>query len=360
MASLLFEGIVDRSRVVLKDEMSLKESGLERHKVIVRLAALLHDIGHAPFSHASENLFPNNEDIKVPYKHEDYSATIIKQHFRDVIENHPQNNNYGITADQVAGLIEGNPEIGSALFWRDIISGQMDADRMDYLVRDSYHAGVDYGRFDWRRLVNTVVAIPSGGEESNRSIGVSEGGWHTAEGLIVARYFMFTQVYFHKTRVAYDRHLLHALEEMLLPEGKFPPPTEKDIAEYLKWDDALVLGMLADGKGGEHGRRLLERDHYRCVIETPETPKENDLEKLSKWREVLGGILASQEFADKSWYGIEYDIPILSEAEYPKVELLSKFSSFVAKMEPIKQVKLYVRKENREEAQRLLNKMEGY
>ncbi len=108
-----------------------------------------------------------------------------------------------------------------ALFWRDIIAGQLDADRMDYLLRDSLHCGVSYGRYDWERLVHTVVAVPESSNEGSARIGVMEGGWHAAEGLIVARYFMFTQVYFHKTRVIYDHHLQGALAD-LLPGGLFP------------------------------------------------------------------------------------------------------------------------------------------
>ena len=123
---------------------------------------------------------------------------------------------------------------------------------MDYLLRDSHHAGVDYGRFDWRRLVQTIEAVP-GVRGGSPALGVSEGGLHAAEGLILARYFMFTQVYFHKTRVVYDHHLKEALKE-ILPGGRFPPPTGERLDEYLDWDDWRVLGALKSDEGGEHGR----------------------------------------------------------------------------------------------------------
>jgi len=67
------------------------------------------------------------------YEHEHYSAAIIRSRLRDVIENHPMSRNYGFKADEVAALIEGSAKAKQSLFWREIIGGQMDADRMDYL-----------------------------------------------------------------------------------------------------------------------------------------------------------------------------------------------------------------------------------
>jgi HD superfamily phosphohydrolase len=207
MATMLYDGIVSRSGNILRSEFGYNDTGFGRHRQLVRLATLLHDVGHGPFSHAAEELLPVR-DIATGerYKHEQYSAEIVRRYFDDVVRNHPLNINWGLTADDVANLLEGKPEAGDALFWRDLIDGQLDADRMDYLLRDSLHCGVSYGRYDWQRLVHTIIAMPRG-EEGGPRIGVTEGGWHAAEGLIVARYFMFTQVYFHKTRVIYDHHL---------------------------------------------------------------------------------------------------------------------------------------------------------
>jgi HD superfamily phosphohydrolase len=277
MAGMLYDGVVKRSREVLVSEMGYNEEGLGRHRTLVRLAALLHDVGHTPFSHAAEELFPFKQEGQ-RYQHEDYSAAIVRRDFAEVIKDHPLNTNYGFTADDVADLLEGKPEAGKALFWRDLIAGQLDADRMDYLLRDSLHCGVSYGRYDWQRLVHTIAAMPFTDEGGPR-VGVSEGGWHAAEGLIVARYFMFTQVYFHKTRVIYDHHLQLALAD-ILPGGLFPKPQNLD--RYLRWDDWRVLGLLANGKGGEHGARLLRRNHFREATHTPETPTAADLELLSR------------------------------------------------------------------------------
>jgi HD superfamily phosphohydrolase len=351
MVTLLYDGIVERSRDILISELGYNPDGLRRSRTLVRLTALLHDIGHGPFSHAAEEVFP-----VLPggggtrYRHEHYSAAIVRRHFADTIANHPANINYRFTAEDVASLLEGTPEAKADLFWRDIISGQIDADRMDYLLRDSLHAGVDYGRYDWRRLVNTVAAVP-GPEGQAPRIGVSEGGWHAAEALILARYFMFTQVYFHKTRVAYDYHLQHALAD-LLPGGTFPPPTKSGIDRFLEWDDWRVLGLLGQGKGGEHGDRIARRDHYRLIRKTPETPRPRDLERLARWRSALGDLLAADIPAVKSWYkaGPE-DIPVAADPPVSEIRPLSSFSSVVESLARVQEVLLYVRPEDRSRAE---------
>jgi hypothetical protein len=357
MATMLYDGVVERSREILQSELGYNDEGLKRHKALVRLTALFHDIGHGPFSHAAEELFPfKNGNDGDRYQHEEYSAEIVRRYFDDAISNHPLNRNYGFSAEDIANLLEGKPEAGTALFWRDLIAGQLDADRMDYLLRDSLHCGVSYGRYDWQRLAYTVIAVPPT-EEAGPRIGVMEGGWHAAEGLIVARYFMFTQVYFHKTRVIYDHHLQGALAE-LLPQGHFPAPTGKDLNKYLEWDDWRVLGLLQNGKGGDDGKRLAERNHFREVKHTSETPSASDLERLVRWREALGDLLAAEMPAEKSWYKAgPADIQILGDA--PKIEVapLSKYSSVVRNMEPIRQVRLYSRPEHRADARILLTKL---
>jgi uncharacterized protein len=349
MVTLLYRGVVERSKEILRSELGYNEDGLRRHEQLVRLTALLHDVGHGPFSHAAEEVFPviREDDMTKRYRHEQYSGPIVRNNFAEVIAKHPANTNYGFSANDVADLLEGKPEAENATFWRDLIDGQMDADRMDYLLRDSHHAGVDYGRYDWRRLTHTVMAAPARGESGGPRIGVSEGGSHAAEGLILARYFMFTQVYFHKTRVILDHHLQRALGEML-PGGHFPRPVGDELREYLSWDDWKVLGLLAAGRGGEHGERLAARNHFREIVHTPETPKANDHERLEKWRQVLGDLLKAEIPAEKSWYKVgPTDIPIITEERSPRVIPLSEMSSTVKNIDPVHQVRLYVRREDR-------------
>lgn len=148
MASQLYDGITGRCADVLRDEYRYDEAGTRRFRKLIRLAALLHDVGHGPFSHAVEELAPTYErdGVMHRYRHEEYSIAIIRSAFASVIENHKANINYGIKIDEVVQLIEGKASSGGAAIWQDLISGQLDADRMDYLLRDSHHAGVDYGK----------------------------------------------------------------------------------------------------------------------------------------------------------------------------------------------------------------------
>jgi hypothetical protein len=372
VATRLFDGIVQRSAPLLASELSYREDGLRRHRALVRIAALLHDIGHGPFSHAGEELLPprTSEPAAAPqeerprYSHEEYSAAVVRRHFHEAIEKHPLNTaNYAIRAEEVAALLEGSAGAGSALFWRGLITGQSDADRMDYLLRDSHHLGVQYGRFDLDRVANTIRAVirpeapeaagtpdaPPGGP----AIGFSADGWHAVEGLVLARYLMFTQVYFHHTRVAFDHHLRQALK-CLLPAGAFPPPSGRGLRAFQRWDDWRVLGLLARGKGGEHGGRLAMRNHYRLAWSTPEVPTQADMRRLEKVRTAMGDLLVATERADRSWYrmGPAEDI-LIEDRDGRRVTGLSTYSKVVPGLRANNQVLLYTSREHASDARRL-------
>ena len=365
IATRLFNAVVERSGDLLRDELQIEKGGLERHRTIVRLAALLHDVGHPPFAHAGELQMPARPDGKGNFKHEDYSAAIIREQLVDVIDEHPYNRaNQEIKADDIASLIDGQATAPHLLFWRELLSGQMDADRMDYLIRDSIHIGVQYGRFDLDRLVNTVCAVPDPESESLR-VGVEYGGWHAAEALIVARYQMFTQVYFHKTRAVYDYHAQEALRA-LMSNCPFPvpvldgQPNAAGLETYLAWDDWRALGCLAAGDGGPHGERLRCRHHYRRVWESLESATEEEHEQAVRIDQALNGLEFTRWNSQQSWYKV--DAPqILVEGEYASdpVRLLPQLSSIAESIRPNSQIRFYVAPEQVEDAKIAVSEVLG-
>jgi len=227
---------------------------------------------------------------------------------------------------------------------------------MDYLIRDSHHIGVHYGKYDLSRLVSSVIAIPPDKENPHPRIGIEEGGWHAAEALVLARYFMFTQVYFHKTRVAYDIHLREAMKT-LLPGGRFPKPVGAELKEFLKWDDWRVLGLIGKGKAGEHGKRIIERNHYREIYHTPEVCSDKDMRELGAAKAKLGELVVEEESAKKSWYKTgNTDIPVFSKVRSPQVQPLSGYSKAIEGMKENNQVLLYVDGASKEEAEKRIRK----
>ena len=175
---------------------------------------------------------------------------------------------------------------------------------------------------------------------------MTEGGVHAAEALVLARYFMFTQVYFHKTRVAYDVHLRGVLKEVL-PKGQFPPPLGEDLQNFLEWDDWKLLGLLNSGKGGEHGNVWRLGTTFGGSFILREVSTQADFETLEAVKNKLGKQLVAEEFASKSWYKTgSPDIPVLSDIGTQSVKPLSKFSIVVANLRANTQVFLYVEPQN--------------
>lgn len=358
VATRMFDAIVRRQREFLREKYDFTDGGFERDRRIVRLAALLHDVGHPPFSHAGETeLMPKDGEGR-RYKHENYSAAIVASLMRDAIEEHSLNQNHEIKAQDVADFLEGKSTVGRRLFWRHLVSGQMDADRADYLLRDSHHIGVAYGHYDLGRLLTTLTAIEDP-ETGSPALAVEEGGLHAAEGLIIARYMMFTQVYFHHTRRAYDHHLVEAIRQLLAEsQGVFPPPIDKQsLKEYLKWDDWYVVGRLTARDGGANGAIILNRRHDRRVYETPERLEREDLQRLDTVREALDDKVSFEDRPQKSWYALgSTDIPIVRRTgqEQEVVTRLSERSTVVGGLKAVNQRRIYSTLEQQEDCRKIV------
>ena len=187
---------------------------------ILRMAALCHDIGHLPFSHAAEvELLPRDRS------HESITADLIRG---DLMAKVWSAMVPPLDPLHIAKVSVGQKYLPKEEFtdWErllhEIIGGDaLGVDRMDYLLRDSHHAGVAYGRFDHYRLIESMRILPASEQSDALALGIEAGGIHSAEALLLARYFMFMQVYHHHVRVAYDLHLKDFLKQWL-PKGQFP------------------------------------------------------------------------------------------------------------------------------------------
>ena len=228
---------------------------------------------------------------------------------------------------------------------------------MDYLLRDAHHAGVQYGRYDLDRVIHTLRLCPDP-ETEGHYIGVEEDGVHAVEGLLIARFMMFTQLYFHKTRTIYDYHLIECIRNLLeSSEGKFPPPTE--IADFLKWDDWKVHGLIAEGANDNHGIILKSRKHYRMVYATAEfiTDKEiSEVEELADKLKPHGCVVRE---AEKSWYksGSE-EIKVWRTSGGAKRSVpLQTLSPVVNGLIKVNQRRLYVPESNRQAAEAAVRSM---
>jgi hypothetical protein len=358
IASRLFDAIIKRNMGVLKSDYNFMDSGIDRQRQIIRLAALMHDLGHGPFSHASEEVFPEKSEGK-KFVHEDYSAYIATSMLGDIIKNHSYNtNNFGISIDQITDIFSPTSKETSSVLWKEIISGQMDADRMDYLLRDSYHCGVSYGRYDLDRDVDTLCLCEDS-EVGGHLVGVEEDGIHAVEGLLIARFMMFTQVYFHKTRVIFDHHYEEALKSILTNHGgHFPTPIGDELDKYFDWDDWKVQAELRLGNGGEHGKRLMNRDHYRLLYTTPEIPSASDLEKYDEAVAKLTPGKFVLKDARKSWYKFrKEEIRVQTRTNGHSVAVpLATRSTIVNGLATVNQRRIYVPQEYRQAAYEVLGR----
>lgn len=209
-----------------------------KERLALQIACLLHDLGHGPFSHTSEEFFGFN--------HEDYTIKIIEDKDTEV---NKVLTNYGESIiEEVVSFIKKthhNPVLNS------ILSGTIDVDRMDYLMRDSFFAGVSYGEIDIQRIFNVI-------DIKDNSIVFHEKGVKALEDIIISRYNMFSQVYLNKKALAYEvlvAEILGELRTLVDSQFKLPYSIEKvlpffegniSVKDYLLADDLVFLTLIND------------------------------------------------------------------------------------------------------------------
>jgi len=271
-------------QAIFKNHFFSNQEVYHHYYYLARISALLHDIGHGPFSHAIEHAMPAAGKLSLPHEvlgkdtkrqasHEDYSLKIILgSALTAVLEKNFSR--FGITPWHVACVMNLSLKEKNDFFndrgvsfrkvLHQIISSEMDADRMDYLQRDSYYTGVSYGKFDanWL-LTNLSVFI----EKKTAHLALSERAIYTFEDFLLSRYHMFLMVYLHHKSVCYEKMM-----EKYLHSDNCSFSVPEDVEAYIRCDDSVVYEHLRrDAATNEWADRILKRRHYKVAVEWHES-----------------------------------------------------------------------------------------
>jgi len=252
----------------------------------VRIAGLLHDVGHGPFSHVFEHLLTK----KLNRTHEDVTAWIIKHsELKDLL------GRFGYKAEDIAELAVGSLSMGGKAFLNQIIRSSIDVDKLDFVVRDTYHTGAEYGFVDVFRLIHTFDVLDG-------NLAVDMGALSTLESFIIARIESFKSIYFHRVGRAAQIMLATALEraddELGLSSFKTPE-------EYLSMDDYTVWAMLKNCKKSSPIIRNLERRRMlKCAYEQTFYVKDK----------TVSNIFSAEEFRNQIRNKIAKDAKVDAEA----------------------------------------------
>jgi uncharacterized protein len=215
----------------------------------LRLAALLHDVGHGPFSHLFEEVL----ESKCNMTHEDIGKKVIlESEISDVLSGH------GYTPSDICRLSFGESRSG---FLNEIIAGSLSADIMDYLPRDSLFTGAEYGKIDYHRLIASFEVVATG------HLAINKSALYSFESMLISRYEMFKAVYFHKTVRSAEVMLLHSLAQA----DDHLQITKISLDEFLSLTDEITLEQICSFDKNDNASKLAkdyrDRRLLKCVYE---------------------------------------------------------------------------------------------
>lgn len=215
----------------------------------LRLAALLHDVGHGPFSHLFEEVL----ESKCNMTHEDIGKKVIlESEISDILSGH------GYTPSDICSLSFGESRSG---FLNEIIAGSLSADIMDYLPRDSLFTGAEYGKIDYHRLIASFEVVATG------HLAINKSALYSFESMLISRYEMFKAVYFHKTVRSAEVMLLHSLAQA----DNHLQITKISLDEFLSLTDEVTLEQICSFDKNDNASKLAkdyrDRRLLKCVYE---------------------------------------------------------------------------------------------
>lgn len=270
----------------------------------IRLAALLHDVGHGPFSHLFEEVLAEKTNLT----HEDISQKIVlKSNVRDILEN------YGISSRKISDLCVG--KLNKPPYMNEIVAGGLSADIMDYLLRDSYFTGVEYGKVDIHRIIDSIEIV-------NNHLALNQAALYAFEAILIARYEMFKAVYFHRTVRASELMLVHS---MSLASNALKLTDFSRIENYLRLTDEVVFDRLMNLNANTPELRIarkLAQDHnnrrlVKCVFEKVMQRKDRTVERIfdqSRFRQELARDIARKAAVNET--DVYVDVPTTPSVPY--------------------------------------------